>query len=318
MSPIDSLLEVGIDVPAKIQSIYNDCNDEEKQILIDILTELSQYGESETYKNLWLEDYKEIPVDLDTFLCNDRYLGKVTRNGEGIYPYWKTAMHQIFDAGNKYHECLFTGATRIGKSSTGITCAAYMLYRLMCLRDPQKFFNKKGESKFSLLFFNVTKELAQSVAYREFNDTLAASPWFMEHGTLSKSERNFYYIPEGGKIVIEAGSDVAHSLGKQIFCLVGDTRIYTEHGISTIEQAYRSGCRNVLSYDCSSEKYVPCDGIILSGYVQDTICIELEDGTIIEGTPDHMILMADGGYRDLSSIAEGDDVHTLDIGGGVA
>ena len=237
MSPIDSLLEVGIDVPAKIQSIYNDCNDEEKQILIDILTELSQYGESETYKNLWLEDYKEIPVDLDTFLCNDRYLGKVTRNGEGIYPYWKTAMHQIFDAGNKYHECLFTGATRIGKSSTGITCAAYMLYRLMCLRDPQKFFNKKGESKFSLLFFNVTKELAQSVAYREFNDTLAASPWFMEHGTLSKSERNFYYIPEGGKIVIEAGSDVAHSLGKQIFCGFMDEINFAKSGIKDINKA---------------------------------------------------------------------------------
>ena len=237
MSPIDSLLEVGIDVPAKIQSIYNDCNDEEKQILIDILTELSQYGESETYKNLWLEDYKEIPVDLDTFLCNDRYLGKVTRNGEGIYPYWKTAMHQIFDAGNKYHECLFTGATRIGKSFTGITCAAYMLYRLMCLRDPQKFFNKKGESKFSLLFFNVTKELAQSVAYREFNDTLAASPWFMEHGTLSKSERNFYYIPEGGKIVIEAGSDVAHSLGKQIFCGFMDEINFAKSGIKDINKA---------------------------------------------------------------------------------
>lgn len=318
MSPIDSLLEVGIDVPAKIQSIYNDCNDEEKQILIDILTELSQYGESETYKNLWLEDYKEIPVDLDTFLCNDRYLGKVTRNGEGIYPYWKTAMHQIFDAGNKYHECMFTGATRIGKSSTAITCTAYMLYRLMCLKDPQKFFNKKEESKFSILFFNVTKELSRGVAFREFNDTLAASPWFMEHGTLSKSERDFYYIPEGGKVVIDFGSDVSHSLGKQIFCLVGDTRIYTEHGICTIEQAYRSGCRNVLSYDYKSEKYVPCDGIVLSGYVQDTICIELEDGTIIEGTPDHRILMADGTYRDLSSIAEGDDVHTLDIGGGVA
>lgn len=237
MSPIDSLLEVGIDVPAKIQSIYNGCNDEEKQILIDILTELSQYGESETYKNLWLEDYKEITVDLDTFLCNDRYLGKVTRNGEGIYPYWKTAMHQIFDAGNKYHECLFTGATRIGKSSTGITCAAYMLYRLMCLRDPQKFFNKKGESKFSLLFFNVTKELAQSVAYREFNDTLAASPWFMEHGTLSKSERNFYYIPEGGKIVIEAGSDVAHSLGKQIFCGFMDEINFAKSGIKDINKA---------------------------------------------------------------------------------
>lgn len=237
MSPIDSLLEVGIDVPAKIQSIYNDCNDEEKQILIDILTELSQYGESETYKNLWLEDYKEIPVDLDTFLCNDRYLGKVTRNGEGIYPYWKTAMHQIFDAGNKYHECMFTGATRIGKSSTAITCTAYMLYRLMCLKDPQKFFNKKEESKFSILFFNVTKELSRGVAFREFNDTLAASPWFMEHGTLSKSERDFYYIPEGGKVVIDFGSDVAHSLGKQVYVGFMDEINFARSGIKDINKA---------------------------------------------------------------------------------
>ena len=237
MSPIDSLLEVGIDVPAKIQSIYNDCNDEEKQILIDILTELSQYGESETYKNLWLEDYKEIPVDLDTFLCNDRYLGKVTRNGEGIYPYWKTAMHQIFDAGNKYHECMFTGATRIGKSSTAITCTAYMLYRLMCLKDPQKFFNKKEESKFSILFFNVTKELSRGVAFREFNDTLAASPWFMEHGTLSRSERDFYYIPEGGKVVIDFGSDVAHSLGKQVYVGFMDEINFARSGIKDINKA---------------------------------------------------------------------------------
>lgn len=302
MSPIDSLLEVGIDVPAKIQSIYNDCNDEEKQILIDILTELSQYGESETYKNLWLEDYKEIPVDLDTFLCNDRYLGKVTRNGEGIYPYWKTAMHQIFDAGNKYHECLFTGATRIGKSSTGITCAAYMLYRLMCLRDPQKFFNKKGESKFSLLFFNVTKELAQSVAYREFNDTLAASPWFMEHGTLSKSERNFYYIPEGGKIVIEAGSDVAHSLGKQIFCLVGSTKVVTSRGPMRLDEMYEQQDPGLMVYCFGKELHCkPFHEVVLIKFVHDTVALQLEDSTIIEGTPEHLILHCSGIYKRLDA-----------------
>ena len=92
MSPMDTLLEVGIDLPSKIQEIYDQCNDEEKSILVQILMELSQTGESQTYKDLWYQDYKEIPVDLDTFLCDDRYLGKVTRNGEGIYPYWKTAM----------------------------------------------------------------------------------------------------------------------------------------------------------------------------------------------------------------------------------
>ena len=310
---MDTLLEVGIDLPSKIQEIYDQCNDEEKSILVQILMELSQTGESQTYKDLWYQDYKEIPVDLDTFLCDDRYLGKVTRNGEGIYPYWKIAMHQIFDAGNKYHECLFTGATRIGKSSTGITCTAYMLYRLMCLRDPQKFFNKKEESKFSILFFNVTKDLSMSVAFREFNDTLAASPWFMEHGTLSKSERNFYYIPEGGKIVIEAGSDVAHSLGKQVFCLAGTTEVYTQYGVQTLQDACENDTRTFLSYGDGKIRFEDSCGVIVAGYVQDTTCIELEDGTTIEGTPDHMIKLKDGTFVKLSDLSEGDELFTLDI-----
>lgn len=304
MSPMDTLLEVGIDLPSKIQEIYDQCNDEEKSILVQILMELSQTGESQTYKDLWYQDYKEIPVDLDTFLCDDRYLGKVTRNGEGIYPYWKIAMHQIFDAGNKYHECLFTGATRIGKSSTAITCTAYMLYRLMCLRDPQKFFNKKEESKFSILFFNVTKELSMSVAFREFNDTLAASPWFMEHGTLSKSERNFYYIPEGGKIIIEAGSDVAHSLGKQVFCLVGSTRVLTDEGVMDIQDLDGRYC-NLYQWDGMS-LYLNSTYVQRTAYVRDTVRVHLEDGTVVEGTLDHLMLMDDGSYKRLEDVQVGD------------
>lgn len=237
MTHIDTLLEPSIDLPSRIQQIYNQCTDDEKSVLISILQELSTSGESETYKNLWLQDYKEIPVDLDTFLCDDLYLGKVTRNGEAIYPYWKIAMHQIFDAGNKYQECLFTGATRIGKTSTAITCAAYMLYKLMCLRDPQKFFDKKDESKFSILFFNVTKDLAKGVAFREFNDTLASSPWFVEHGTFSKSEKDFYYIPEGGKITIDYGSDASHGLGKQVYISVMDEINFARSGIKDINKA---------------------------------------------------------------------------------
>lgn len=237
MTHIDTLLEPSIDLPSRIQQIYNQCTDDEKSVLISILQELSTSGESETYKNLWLQDYKEIPVDLDTFLCDDLYLGKVTRNGEAIYPYWKIAMHQIFDAGNKYQECLFTGATRIGKTSTAITCAAYMLYKLMCLRDPQKFFDKKDESKFSILFFNVTKDLAKGVAFREFNDTLASSPWFVEHGTFSKSEKDFYYIPEGGKITIDYGSDASHGLGKQVFIAFMDEVNFARSGIKDINKA---------------------------------------------------------------------------------
>lgn len=224
-------------LPEKIHKIYNTCSVKEQEYLMQILKELCDTGESPTYQNLWLADYKEIPVDIDTFLDSPTYLGKVTREGQSIYPHWRVVLHDIFDAGNKWEEIILTGATRIGKSSTAITGTAYMLYRLMCLKDPQKYFGKKDVSKFSILFFNVTKDLAKGVAYREFNDTLKESPWFNAHGTFSQSDRNFVYIPEGGKIIIDYGSDASHGLGQQVFVGFMDEINFSKAGVKDVNKA---------------------------------------------------------------------------------
>ena len=299
-------------IPIRIQQIFDTCRDEEKQYLIQILQELSETGSSPTYDTLWLQDYVELPVDLDTFLCDDYYLGKTNRNGAAIYPYWKRSMHDIFDAGNQYTQCIFTGATRIGKTSTAITCAAYMLYRMMCLRDPQKFFQKKEISQFSLLFFNLTLDLAKSVAFKEFNSTLAMSPWFQNHGMMSRSLKDPVYIPEGSKIVIEAASDVSHSLGKQIFCLSGDTEIVhsnnTCHTLSELEDQYV----DVLQYDhVNDEVYKGYGYCKCTGYTKSMIRLTMEDGSILEGTPDHLVLLSDGSYKRLGDLTENDDILEL-------
>lgn len=231
------MLTTNIELLDKIRDAYQSCSESERACLIRILTEFSQYGYSDTYDNIWMADYKEIPVSIDTFIRHPAYLGKATRNGEAIYPAWWEAYHSIFNNGNKYDEVILTGATRIGKTSTGITGTAYMLYRLMCLRDPQSFFNKKDVSKFSILFFNVTKDLAKGVAFREFNDTLRTSPWFCERGSFSKSEQNFYYIPNDGKITIDYGSDASHGLGKQILVGFMDEINFARAGIKDINKA---------------------------------------------------------------------------------
>ena len=294
-------------LPLRIKNIYNTCNAEEQEYLIQILRELSATGVSHTYDTLWLEDYSEIPVDLDTFLCDNTYLGKTNRNGDSVYPYWKLALHDIFDAGNQYQECVFTGATRIGKTSTAITATAYMLYKLMCLRDPQKFFNKKEVSQFSIMFFNITLDLAKGVAFREFNDTLKVSPWFNDHGTFSKSERNFYYIPDGNKIVIDYGSEASHGLGKQVYCLVGDTQIVTSEGVRSIRDLCNT-FQNVYQVDEYTEVESGVGYICNTTRCMDTVEVELEDGTIIEGTPDHQIMMSDGTYKRLSDLTLDDDI----------
>ena len=298
-------------VPYRIKKIYASSTEKEKAYLRKILEEIAETGDSQTYRDIWLEDYIEIPVDIDTFICDDQYLGKITRNGNAVYPFWRDFMRKLFHAGNKYEEVMFTGATRIGKSSTAITCTAYMLYKLMCLRDPQAYFGKKDVSVFSILFFNLTKELASSVAYREFQDTLLASNWFLEHGKRMGSDKNPYYVPNGEKIVINYGSDAAHGLGMQVFCLSGSTKVLTESGYRQLEDL-QDQIVSVGQYHDDCIIYSDAQ-VKLTKYVEETIRVELEDGTIIEGTPDHKVQLTDGTYKELGKLSSSDDLLTLNI-----
>lgn len=308
---MDEILECSpIELVNRINSIYTSCTSIEQHYLMQILKELADTGESQTYQNVWLADYKEIPVSIDTFIDHDMYLGKTNRNGAAVYPYWRKTLQNIFYAGNQYEECFFTGATRIGKSSTAITAIAYMLYRLMCLRDPQQYFGKKDVSKFSILFFNITKAAASSVGFREFNDTLRVSPWFNNHGTFSSSEQNFYYIPEGNKISIDFGSDAAHGLGKQVFvgfCLTENTKILTNIGPQTLLGLSMQSDVKVAQWTNNQIVYVNAQ-IRPTQKVNTTIQIRLADGTSIEGSSEHRLLMGDGTYKQLSEILPFDDI----------
>ena len=230
----------------RIKNVYSSMGAKEQEILRLILKEISQDGESKTYEELWLADYKEIPVDKTTFLTDDHYLGCSNDHGNSIYPRWMEVMQELEATGNQYYEIVFTGATRTGKTSTAVSDASYQLYRMMCLRDPQKYFGLKSVTTISFFFFNITASLARGVAYREFNDTLAASPWFMEHGKMSKSETHPTYIPEGGLISIEYGSDASHALGKATACVVFDECNFSQAGIKDIE---KSKARMKAKYD---------------------------------------------------------------------
>ena len=286
-------------LPLRIRDIFDTCSAEEQSYLIDILHELSDTGSSPTYDNLFLQDYKEIPVDIDTFLCSEEYLGIANDGGDSIFPYWKDGFHEIFDDTLKYTQIIFTGATRIGKSSTAVTGVAYMLYRLMCFRNPQKFFKKKEISKFYFLFFNITLDLARTIGFREFNDLLKSSPWFNRHGTFSGSKKNFYYIPEGGLIEIVPGSNFSHALGMQVYCLVGDTRIRTSSGYVTLKELCN---RRSVVYSTDGRQLFQCDNILIfkTKRVSRTVRIQLSDGSIVEGTPNHKLLV---NFDDLNYVA---------------
>ena len=221
----------------RISKVYNSCSRIEQKLMKQILQEVQDKGYSQTLEQIWLIDFKEMPLSIEEFISNPLYMGPATRNGDAVYPFWKDTMGKIFQAGNQYNEIIFSGATRIGKTSTAVAMLAYMLYRLMLYRNAHEYFGIKDVSRFTLAFANLTKDLAAGVAYREFFDTLKECPWFQEHGKFSRSERNFIYYPEGDQIEIIPASDAAHVLGMQLWACMLDEVNFLRAGIKDINIA---------------------------------------------------------------------------------
>ena len=302
------------DVLCRIQSSYSSCSRIEQELLKTILREIVATGDSCTLEKLWLADFKEVPVSIDQFLCDPRYLGESNRHGEAVYPFWKETMHDIFSEGNKYSEIVLSGATRIGKSSTAVSIMAYMLYRLMIYKNPHDYFKKKAVSKFTLAFANLTRDLASGVAFHEFQTTLKTSEWFNEHGRFTNSVSNYVYVPEGEAIDIIPASDSAHVLGMQLWaCLTGDTQIITSTGIKTLAEC--AGAYQTI-YQRIDSRLVATDAFVMKTKEASTLIqLVLEDGSQLQGTPEHRLMLSNKSYRQLQKLNLSDKLLRLNASG---
>lgn len=208
---------------------FNKLNVEEQKLVLTILDELSRTGKSETLDDVWYQDYNEIPVSIKEFITNPYYLGKSTRNGESIYPYWRQKYNEIFDESLGYEEIVLTGAIGVGKTRTAVVCLAYMLYKIMCLKNPQEYFKFNEGDKITIFFLNINLRLAEGVGFKTLHQYLLNSPWFMERGTQSGRTNLIYNPPHN--IGITFGSKSDHALGQQVFCAFMDEVDFTKGGI---------------------------------------------------------------------------------------
>ena len=225
------------DLLGRITGIFDSCSPTEQKMLLKIIEELSITGESETLETMYLADFKEVPVTIDRFLCDPEYLGASNDCGNQIYPGWWEVYNTVFDGQRDIYEVVLSGATRIGKTSSCVSCMCYMTYLLMCYRNPQKYFGLKEVSRATIAFANLTKDLAQGVAFREYNDTLKRSPWFNTHGRFTNSITRPIYIPEGNQIELVAASDAAHVLGMQLFACCLDEVNFSRAGVKDISKS---------------------------------------------------------------------------------
>ena len=207
--------------------------------------------------------YTELPVDIDTFIEDDHYIGKSTRNGKMIYPFWRQILREMFDPENpnKYKEMFCATAIGTGKTRVTIIAFTYTLYCYMCLRNPNEFF-KFNSPKDMLAFVIASVGKSQfSIPKNTFLDFVMNSPWFKNHGSFTYREdihggtRDIpdSYVPFSNIGIIYA-SKCDDILGAQVMCAYAGHECDRYNGKDTYElHSYieaRIESRSIVDHVC--------------------------------------------------------------------
>ena len=209
----------------------NNLSPEERALALEILREYSQEGFSSLLEDLKYSDFEEVPVDIMTFISDERYLGRGLYSvdeftGERkctVFPYWLDKLKEIFpdNLTTRYNTIVLTGSIGLGKSFIAVICQLYLLYRMMCLKDPYTYYGLQPIDKITFSMLNVTLEAAQGVGWDKMQQLLQSSDWFMERGNMNASRTNPQWMPPKG-IELVFGSSNRHVVGRALFSNFSD------------------------------------------------------------------------------------------------
>lgn len=198
----------------------NQLDEKSRELALRILKEYSDTGYSEIMNKMVYDDYKEIPVDIETFLHDPTYLGKGLVNQEGkftVFPYWVNVLKKIFpdNVTTAYRTLVLSGAIGLGKSFVAVLCILYQLYRMLCLKDPYLHYGLQPIDKITFSVMNITLEAAKGVAWDKLQQLVQSSPWFMAHGKVSGRDTLEWQPLPGIELIY--GSQPRHVIGRAVF-----------------------------------------------------------------------------------------------------
>ena len=141
-------------------------------------------------------EFEEDPVDIDTFLYDKEYMGNYT---EGIV--LSPIQKDIVDRGSQiyYHETLIKKFGRergeelwtktvkelllmlgkgSGKDFVARLTVLYIVYKLLCLKDPARYYRKPGGDPIDIINMALNAPQAKTVFYEPLVAAVKKSPWF--------------------------------------------------------------------------------------------------------------------------------------------
>jgi len=138
-------------------------------------------------------NFEETPVDAKTFVESPNYLGQpglssiqydIVEAMSQIYR--KEDLQQIMgeEEGARYYEkytkneIILQLGKGSGKDFTSTVACAYIVYKLLCLKDPARYFGKPSGDAIDLINVAINAQQAKNVFFKGFKTKIEKSPWF--------------------------------------------------------------------------------------------------------------------------------------------
>jgi hypothetical protein len=133
------------------------------------------------------------PVDVKTFVESSEYLGQpplspiqydIVEAMSQIYK--KEDLQELYgsvEGGNYYdkytkNEIILQLGKGSGKDHTSTVACAYIVYKLLCLKDPAKYFGKPPGDAIDIINVAINAQQAKNVFFKGFKTKIEKSPWF--------------------------------------------------------------------------------------------------------------------------------------------
>ena len=137
--------------------------------------------------------FEETPVDAKTFVESSDYLGQPPLSDiqyeivEAMSQIYKKADLELLLGdveGARYYdkytknEIILQLGKGSGKDFTSTVACAYIVYKLLCLKDPARYFGKPSGDAIDLINVAINAQQAKNVFFKGFKTKIEKSPWF--------------------------------------------------------------------------------------------------------------------------------------------
>jgi hypothetical protein len=139
------------------------------------------------------DNFAERPVDAKTFVEGEAYLGQPPLS-QVQYDIVE-AMSQIYKLedlvdlmgeteGTRYYkkytknEVILQLGKGSGKDFTSTVACSYIVYKLLCLKDPARYFGKPSGDAIDIINVAINAQQAKNVFFKGFKSKIERSPWF--------------------------------------------------------------------------------------------------------------------------------------------